>query len=228
MKNQPGSYSKLTKTLEPVMCLKTTYPFILPPLPYPYDGLEPFIDMETVYYHHDKHFQTYIDNLNKALENQPKFQSWPLEKLLTNIQELPATIRTAVKNNAGGVYNHWLYFDQMTPYFHPVTGPLEQAIADTFGTMEAFQKTMTDAGMSQFGSGYAWLVKDDSGRLTVLHLPNQDTPLPTGLIPILLVDVWEHAYYLKYQYRRANYISAWFSLIDWKKAGERYLQVYLP
>lgn len=209
------------------MCLKTTYPFVLPPLPYPYDALEPVIDMETMYYHHDRHFKTYVDNLNKALSNEPEFQSWPLEKLITNVQELPPAIRTAVHNNAGGVYNHWLYFDSMTPSQKPVTGPLEQAVSDAFGSPDHLQTVLTEAGTSQFGSGYAWLVKDENGHLSVIHLANQDTPLPTGLVPILLVDVWEHAYYLKYQYRRPQYLNAWFSLIDWEKAGLRYLQTYL-
>ena len=194
------------------MIANTTYPFSLPALPYAYDALEPYIDQETMHYHHDKHLKAYVDNLNKALETCPDYQSWTLEQLLTRLNQLPESIRTAVRNNGGGVYNHDLYFDLMAPGEQTVPA----AVADAFGGAEEFKKKMKAAALGQFGSGFAWLAADDAGVLKILALPNQDNPLTQGLRPILCLDVWEHAYYLKYQNLRADYIDNWFRVVNWK------------
>jgi len=199
------------------------YPFQLPPLPYPYDALEPFLDTETVTIHHDKHFKAYVDNLNKALEPYATYHSWPLEKLLCNILLLPKSIQTAVKNNGGGVYNHMLYFNGMSPIKdQQPQGELKDMIIKTFGSYEAWQDNFKEAALAQFGSGWTWLVLDQCGNLKIANTPNQDTPLPRGLCPILLIDVWEHAYYLKYQNRRGDYINNWFPLINWQEAEKNY------
>lgn len=197
------------------------YPFSLPPLPYEYDALEPYIDAETMHYHHDKHFKTYIDNLNKALEGHPEYHTWTLEKLLRELPSLPQPMQTAVRNNAGGAYSHDMYFDSMTPGGAEPSAALQSAITSAFGTLTDFADAMKKAALGVFGSGYAWLVQDDAGKLTILPLPNQDNPLTQGLTPILPLDVWEHAYYLKYKNLRADYIDAWFHLIDWKHVSER-------
>ena len=199
------------------MIANKTYPFELPELPYAYDALEPYIDKETMHFHHDKHLKTYVDNLNKALEGHPEYHSWTLERLLSDLDQLPEGMRTAVRNNAGGVYNHDLYFDLMSPG----DKELPSAIADAFGSGEEFKKQMKAAALGQFGSGFAWLVADGSGKLKVIALPNQDNPLSQGLRPILGLDVWEHAYYLKYQNLRGDYIDNWFHVIDWKTLAER-------
>lgn len=198
------------------------YPFSLQPLPYGYDALEPQISAETLHFHHDKHLQTYVDNLNKALENAPDLHNCSLEELLTCLDKIPEKIRTAVRNNAGGVYNHQLYFDAMGPAKdEKPCGALGEAIQSTFGSYDEWKKQMREAALAQFGSGWAWLVFDQKCGLHIVKTPNQDTPLCSAK-PILLVDVWEHAYYLQYQNRRAEYIDNWFSIIDWKKADSRY------
>ena len=199
------------------MITKTHYPFQLPPLPYAYDALEPYVDQETMHFHHDKHLKTYVDNLNKALEAHPEYHSWTLEDLLAKLSELPDSLRTAVRNNGGGVYNHDLYFDLMAP-----TGQtIAPAVAKAFGDEETWKKQMKAAALGQFGSGFAWVVADQAGALSILALPNQDNPLSQGLTPILPLDVWEHAYYLKYQNLRADYVDNWFQVINWKAVEER-------
>ena len=195
------------------MILHDTYPFHLPPLPYPYDALEPYIDTETMYFHHDKHFKTYVDNLNAALKNYPKYHSFTLEELLTHLSELPDSIRTFVQNNGGGVYNHDLYFDLMAPGNQEIPS----FISKIFGGSDLFKAQMKEAALHQFGSGFAWLVADSSGALKIISLPNQDTPLAHGYSPILPLDVWEHAYYLKYQNLRGTYIDSWFHVINWEE-----------
>ena len=199
------------------MITKTHYPFQLPPLPYAYDALEPYVDQETMHFHHDKHLKTYVDNLNKALESHPEYQSWTLEDLLTKLGELPDGLRNAVRNNAGGVYNHDLYFDLMAPAGQTIPA----AVADAFGGEEEWKKQMKAAALGQFGSGFAWLVADKAGKLSIMALPNQDNPLSQGLTPILPLDVWEHAYYLKYQNLRASYIDNWFQVVNWKAVEAR-------
>ena len=206
------------------MISEKTYPFELPVLPYTYDALEPYVDMETMHFHHDKHFKTYIDNLNKALAQYPEYHSWTLSTLLSRLSELPAALQTAVRNNGGGVYNHDLFFDLMTPEDQN----MPTAISDAFGGEENWKQQMKAAALGQFGSGFAWLVCDSSGNLRILSLPNQDSPLSQGLYPILPLDVWEHAYYLKYQNLRGHYIDSWFHVINWNGVMERLKNSPIP
>lgn len=199
------------------------YPFTLEPLPYAYDALEPQIDAETLHFHHDKHLQTYVDNLNKTLEKVPDYHDWSLEKLITQGDSLPEAIRTPVRNNAGGVYNHQLYFRCMGP--EKDTRPSQKYMEELnryFGSFEDWKEKMKTAAVTQFGSGWAWLVVDQEGRMHVVKTPNQDTPLPSFMRPLLLVDVWEHAYYLQYQNRRPEYVDRWFSVINWKQVEENF------
>ena len=199
------------------------YPFTLQPLPYAYDALEPYIDAKTMEIHHSKHVQTYVDNLNKALESQPDYQTWPLERLLYNLEQLPREIQAPVRNNGGGVYNHNLYFSIMAPGGRPLAeGTLKAAIDRDFGSVDALLAQLKAAGLSVFGSGWAWLVADNSGRLSIYRSPNQDTQIPANLTPVINLDVWEHAYYLKVQNRRAEYIDNWFNVIDWDAAQRNY------
>lgn len=199
------------------MFSKETYPFRLPELPYAYHALEPFIDQRTMYFHHDKHLKTYIDNLNKALEAYPEYQTWTLEELLTRLPELPEELRTPVRNNGGGVYNHEMYFHLMAP----AGQPFSTEVAEAFGGEDNWNRQMKAAALGQFGSGFAWLVRDTTGALKIIALPNQDNPLTIGLQPILPLDVWEHAYYLKHQNLRSDYIDDWFHVINWNAVEQR-------
>ena len=201
--------------------MEAHYPFTLPPLPYGYDALLPEIGERTLHFHHDKHFQTYIDNLNKLLETHPEVQDWPLERLVQEWPRLPEDIRQGVRNNAGGVYNHDLYFKALAP--GPASspmGPLADAAARDFGDLEGLKAAMKNAALGQFGSGWAWLVSDSEGRLSVVKTPNQDVPLP--LVPLLLCDVWEPAYYLDYQNRRPDYFEGWWRKVDWPGVSRSY------
>ncbi len=203
-----------------------TYPFIARPLPYEYDALIPVLDQETLSFHHDKHYKTYVDNLNNALADYPELQGMSLRELLININSLPAEIRTAVRNNGGGVYNHELYFDSMkSPMGQEPSGILAEAIDRDFGSYKQWKEQMKQAAVGKFGSGWAWLVTDKKGNLSIVQTANQDVPDLEELTPLLLVDVWEHAYYLQYQNRRADYVEGWFDLINWRKAGKRYEEV---
>lgn len=199
------------------MFSKETYPFRLPELPYAYHALEPFIDQRTMYFHHDKHLKTYIDNLNKALEAYPEYQTWTLEELLTRLSELPEELRTPVRNNGGGVYNHEMYFHLMAP----AGQPFSTEVAEAFGGEDNWNRQMKAAALGQFGSGFVWLVRDTTGALKIIALPNQDNPLTIGLQPILPLDVWEHAYYLKHQNLRSDYIDDWFHVINWNAVEQR-------
>lgn len=199
------------------MLSKETYPFRLPELPYAYHALEPFIDQRTMYFHHDKHLKTYIDNLNKALEAYPEYQTRTLEELLTRLPELPEELRTPVRNNGGGVYNHEMYFHLMAP----AGQPFSTEVAEAFGGEDNWKRQMKAAALGQFGSGFAWLVRDTTGALKIIALPNQDNPLTIGLQPILPLDVWEHAYYLKHQNLRSDYIDDWFHVINWNAVEQR-------
>lgn len=200
------------------------YPFKLKPLPYAADALEPYIDTKTMEIHHGKHVQAYVDNLNKALENQPDYQGWSLEKLLYNLDSLPESIRVAVRNNAGGVFNHNLYFSILAPGGTALPeGELADAIKAKFGTVDQLFADLKAAGLTVFGSGWAWLVSNPTGELSIYKTPNQDTPIPEGNItPIINLDVWEHAYYLKVQNRRAEYIDNYTNIVNWEEAAKNY------
>lgn len=199
------------------------YPFVVRPLPYEYDALMPVLDEETLRFHHDKHYKTYVDNLNKTLADYPELQRLSLKELLTKPEEIPAPIRTSIRNNGGGVYNHELYFDMMKGNCgQEPMGELADAIARDFGSYRQWKEKMKQAAVSQFGSGWAWLLTDSEGKLSIVQTANQDVPDLQIYTPLLLVDVWEHAYYLQYQNRRADYVEGWFDLINWRKAAKRY------
>jgi Fe-Mn family superoxide dismutase len=187
----------------------------LPPLPYDFAALEPHIDTQTMQIHHDKHHQAYVNNLNAALAKHPELDKWPLEDLLKKINQVPEDIRTAVRNNAGGHHNHSLFWTWMGPKAGgEPTGAVGDAIKKTFGDFTKFKEQIAAAGTSRFGSGWAWLVWS-GGQLEILSTANQDSPLMDGKTPVLGVDVWEHAYYLKYQNRRPDYIAAWWNVVNW-------------
>lgn len=200
------------------------YPFTNTPLPYSYDALEPFIDEETMHLHHDRHLQTYIDNLNRFLEENPSLQKFSLEELLTIWRRLPCHLQTPLCNSAGGVYNHRFYFDSMTPPGSSCSAPrLFEAMSCQFGSPENFRAQFKEAALSVFGSGYAWLVLD-RGCLKIVTSANQNTPLTCSRTLILNIDVWEHAYYLKHYNLRADYIDDWFRVVNWKMAENRYTE----
>jgi superoxide dismutase, Fe-Mn family len=195
--------------------------YAVPPLPYDYDALEPHIDEQTMQIHHDKHHQAYVDKVNAALEGTD-WADRPIEEVLASLDQVPEDKRTAVRNNGGGHYNHTLFWENMGPDGggRP-DGDLGAAIDEAFGSFEDFQGQLKDAGVNQFGSGWAWLVLD-GGRLAVVPSANQDNPISDGKTPLLGVDVWEHAYYLKYQNRRPDYIDAWWNTVNWSRVAERY------
>ncbi|MDR0850828.1 MAG: superoxide dismutase [Christensenellaceae bacterium] len=197
------------------------YPFVNLPLPYAYNALEPYIDEKTMMLHHDKHLQTYIDNLNTVLHNQPKYQEWTLEELLYNAARLPADIQTAVINNGGGVYNHRLYFDGLINGGTKIGPKTSQLIDKSFGSMDKFKEQLKVMGLGVFGSGYAWLGFNKAGELKLIKTANQDTPIPLNLYPILNLDVWEHAYYLKHYNVRTDYIDDYLNIINWDRVEER-------
>jgi Fe-Mn family superoxide dismutase len=193
----------------------------VPDLPYDYDALEPQIDEATMRVHHDKHHQAYVDKANAALEGTEWADLKPRE-VLTKLDDLPDDIRTAVRNNAGGHYNHCLFWRSMKPGGGgEPSGELSDAITSTFGSYDDFKSKLKEAGVNRFGSGWAWLVHDGSG-LAIVSTPNQDNPVSDGQTPLLGVDVWEHAYYLKYQNKRPDYIDAWFDTIDWDTVAQRF------
>lgn len=196
--------------------------FTLPKLPYAYDALEPSIDKQTMEIHHDKHHQAYVDNLNKALGKQPDLLKQSIESILRDIKKVPEDIRQAVINNGGGHYNHTLFWEVMAPKGKggQPAGDLAKAITD-FGGLAKLQDAMTTAGMTRFGSGWSWLIVE-KGKLAVKSTANQDCPLMEGATPILGLDVWEHAYYLKYQNKRADYIKAWWDVVNWTEVGNRH------
>ncbi len=195
--------------------------YTVPDLPYAYDALEPHIDEATMRVHHDKHHQAYVDKVNAALEGT-EYADKPIEDVLKNLDSLPADKQKAVRNNGGGHYNHSLFWEMLSPDGGgEPDGELAEAINGAFGSFDDFKAKFKDAGVNQFGSGWAWLVHDGSG-LAVLSTPNQDNPIPDGKTPLLGVDVWEHAYYLKYQNKRPDYIDAWWDTVDWGKVAERF------
>ena len=194
--------------------------YSVPPLPYAYDALEPHIDKATMEYHHDKHHQAYVDKVNAALEGTDLADA-PIEQVLTSLDSLGEK-KTAVKNNGGGHYNHTLFWENMSADGGgEPSGALADAINSAFGSFSDFQAKLKGTGVNQFGSGWSWLVKDSSG-LAIVGSANQDCPLSNGQTPLLGVDVWEHAYYLKYQNRRPDYIDAWWNVVNWAKVAERF------
>ena len=196
-------------------------PYEVPALPYDYAALEPHIDEQTMRTHHDKHHQAYVDKVNAALEGT-EWADAPIEDVLQSIDRIPEDKRTAVRNNGGGHLNHTLFWESMSPDGGgEPEGELADAINEAFGSFGDFKGKLKDAGVNQFGSGWAWLVHDGSG-LAVVSTPNQDSPLTDGKTPLVGVDVWEHAYYLKYQNKRPDYIDAWWNTVDWSKVAERY------
>ncbi|HLJ79959.1 MAG TPA: superoxide dismutase [Ktedonobacterales bacterium] len=199
--------------------------FEVPALPYDYNALEPYIDEQTMQLHHDKHHQAYVTNLNNAIQGQGQFESMSAEDLMRNINSVPENIRTAVRNNGGGHANHSMFWAIMKPNGGgEPTGDLASAISSTFGSFDAFKTQFNDAGAKRFGSGWAWLVMDNGGKLSVISTANQDSPLMDGLYPIMGNDVWEHAYYLKYQNRRPEYLAAWWNVVNWDEVARRYQQ----
>lgn len=198
-------------------------PFELPALPYPYTALEPHIDEQTMRIHHDKHHGAYVTNLSKALEGAASLQGKTIDELVGNLNAVPENIRTAVRNNGGGHYNHTMFWEIMKPGGPSApSGDLAAAITATFGSVDKLKEAINAAGLGRFGSGWAWLVLDAAGKLIVVSTPNQDNPLTDGQKAILGVDVWEHAYYLKYQNRRADYLTAWWNVVNWNEVAARY------
>lgn len=202
-----------------------TGPFTLPPLPYASDALEPHIDARTMEIHHDRHHKAYVDNLNKALAEFPDLNGKSVEELVRNLNAVPEKIRTTVRNNGGGHFNHALFWEMMKKNGggEPKV-ELAKAIEASFGNFTAFKDAFAKAGLGQFGSGWAWLVLQE-GKLAIQATPNQDNPLTQGAQPLLGIDVWEHAYYLKYQNKRADYIAAWWNVVNWDFVTDRYLKL---
>jgi Fe-Mn family superoxide dismutase len=196
--------------------------YTLPPLPYPADALEPYIDKMTMEIHHGGHHKAYVDNVNKALEGQAEFQKLPIEQLLREVKKVPENIRQTVINNGGGHANHSMFWEIMAKAAGgKPSGPLADEIKKTFGDFAAFQQQLKQAAVSRFGSGWGWLVLAD-GKLQILSTANQDSPYMNGQMPILGVDVWEHAYYLKYQNKRPAYVDAWWNVVNWNAVADRF------
>ena len=201
---------------------------MLPPLPYEYAALEPHIDAQTMQIHHGKHHQAYVNNLNAALDKHPELFQWTLEDLLRKINQIPEDIRTAVRNNAGGHHNHSLFWTIIGPKGSgEPTGALADALKKTFGGIDKLKEQLAAAATSRFGSGWAWLVVS-GGKLEVVSTANQDSPLMDGKVPILGLDVWEHAYYLKHQNRRPDYIAAWWNVVNWTEVAKRFTEQLRP
>jgi len=195
----------------------------LPPLPYAFDALEPHIDAKTMEIHHGKHHQAYVNNLNAALEKAPELQNKSLDDLLKNLNSVPEAVRTAVRNNGGGHWNHTMFWQIMGPGAggNP-SGAIGEAITKSFGGFDKFKEQLNAAATSRFGSGWAWLIVERGGGLKIESTPNQDNPLMDGKTAIMGIDVWEHAYYLKYQNRRPDYLAAWWNVANWKEIGKRF------
>ncbi len=194
----------------------------LPPLPYPYTALEPHIDETTLHVHHDKHHAAYVNNLNAALDKHPELSTKSLEELLRNLNAVPDDIRTAVRRNAGQTYNHTMYWQVMAPGAGgPPKGAIAEVIKASFGDFETFKTKFSQAAVGQFGSGWGWLSRDQAGKFAIEATSNEGCPLMEGKWPVLVVDVWEHAYYLKYQNRRPDYLQAWWNLVNWDEVNRR-------
>jgi len=199
-------------------------PVQLPPIPYDYAALAPAIDAETMQLHHDKHHATYVTNLNAALEKHPALQNQSVESLLQNLNQVPEDVRKTIQNNGGGHVNHSMFWTIMKPNGGgKPTGTLATAIQSTFGSFEAFQEKFNQAGLSQFGSGWVWLVTNPQKQLQIISTANQDSPLMQGLYPVMGNDVWEHAYYLTYRNRRADYLKGWWNVVNWAEIEKRFV-----
>jgi Fe-Mn family superoxide dismutase len=201
--------------------------YTLPKLPYAYDALEPYIDAQTMQIHHDKHHQAYVDNLNKAIAGDPALAKFTVQELLERLDSLPAKVRTEVRNHGGGHANHSLFWQTLAPAAKSgkAAGRLGEALTHKFGGQEKFEDALRATALGVFGSGWAWLTTDHSGQLAIEGTPNQDTPLSAGRQPVLGIDVWEHAYYLKYQNRRPEYVAAFFHVINWEFVNDRYAKL---
>jgi Fe-Mn family superoxide dismutase len=194
----------------------------LPPLPYKYESLEPYIDTTTMQIHHDKHHAAYVTNLNNAIKDHSALGGMSAVDLISNLNNVPESIRVAVRNNAGGHVNHTMFWEQLkVGVAEPTSGKLADGINAAFGSMAAFKETFEKAGLGRFGSGWAWLVVGKDGKLAVTSTPNQDSPIMEGIKPLLGCDVWEHAYYLKYQNRRADYLKSFWSVVNWDDVAKR-------
>ena len=196
-------------------------PFTLPQLPYAFDALEPHIDTTTMQIHHGKHHQAYVNNLNAAIEKAPELAGNSLDELMRGIDKVPEAVRTAVRNNGGGHWNHSMFWEIMSPKGGEPAGAVADAIQDSFGGLDKFKEQWAAAGAGRFGSGWVWLLKDGK-KLSITSTPNQDNPPMEGKAPILGLDVWEHAYYLRYQNRRPDYITAWWNVVNWEEVGKRF------
>jgi superoxide dismutase, Fe-Mn family len=195
----------------------------LPPLPYPSNALEPHIDAKTMEIHHDKHHQAYITNANKALEGHPDLAAKPVDELLADLNKIPESVRTVLRNNAGGHSNHTFFWKIMGPNAGGTPkGKLAEAINSTFGGFDQFKEELQKAAIGRFGSGWAWLVVNKEGKLQITSTANQDTPISDGLKPVIGVDVWEHSYYLLYQNRRPDYLKAWWNVVNWDQAEKNF------
>jgi superoxide dismutase, Fe-Mn family len=195
----------------------------LPPLSYPFNALEPHIDAKTMEIHHDKHHQAYITNANNALKDHPDLAAKPVDELIANLTQVPESIRTVVRNNAGGHSNHSFFWKIMAPNAGGAPkGKLAEAITATFGSVDAFKEKFQAAGASRFGSGWAWLVVNKEGKLEITSTPNQDSPIMEGLKPVIGIDVWEHSYYLLYQNKRPDYLKAWWNVVNWDQAEKNF------
>ncbi|NJR50105.1 MAG: superoxide dismutase [Leptolyngbyaceae cyanobacterium CSU_1_3] len=221
---QANAQTQTTPVLAPTGSALSANPAQLPPLPYAYNALEPYIDAQTMQLHHDKHHATYVNNVNDALKDYPDLRTQSMESLLQNLDKLPEKIRTKFRNNGGGHLNHSMYWQIMSPQGGGApTGQLAQEITKTFGSFDRFKQQFNQAGADRFGSGWVWLVRRGE-KLEILSTPNQDTPLMEGIYPIMGNDVWEHAYYLKYQNRRSEYLSNWWNVVNWSEIARRYDQ----
>ena len=202
-----------------------TYPYELPDLPYDHEALAPNIDERTMQVHHGRHHQGYVNNLNNALEGHDRLQQHTLGELLADLENLPDDVRTAIRNNGGGHYNHALFWPLLTSEDTHPHGALEEALAQTFESLDAFKEAFNSTAGGVFGSGWGWLATDAEGNLELVQTANQDTPLELGLYPVIGVDVWEHAYYLEYENRRGDYLETFWNVLDWEQAEENYTRV---
>jgi len=218
----PGAIAQTTPTTPPAAAPAASGPFKVPPLPYAYDALEPYIDARTMEIHHDKHHAAYVANLNKAVAAFPDVAKMSVEDILRNLDAVPEKIRTTVRNNGGGHFNHSLFWQMLNKDGGEPTGTMAGAMDSAFGSFAAFKEDFSKAAAGQFGSGWAWLVIDGNKQLSIEPTPNQDSPISQGKQPLLGIDVWEHSYYLKYQNRRPEYIAAFFHIINWDFVAERY------